>query len=455
MSLIATLLVLQGLASYVFRVRATAQGAGIRDRALQSIEQLARVERDIDQELILVDQHIDETGVAAMAALEESIARVAADLGQAEVGYAPLVELPDEADSWQRIRTLLVPFEDLGRQAIVLSRSNRDVEARARFDDVMDRYMALHREVLELIEINRKGAEDKIHQIAAIERRTEALIWGTRIFAFVAILLLAGWGARVMAANERQRVENGVLEQRNRDLDAFGGRVAHDLKNVLEPLEYSAAMIRRGDSNPAMLRIADRIERSSRRANATLDALRGLSRGARDVRTGEVARLREAIEGALEELALQAAEGKVELEVGEIPDVRVCCDGDLLHIVFANLIGNGIKYLAGRPDRRVRVTAHVERSACCVEVEDTGPGIPPWAQEKIFEPFFRLPGEKVPGEGLGLATVHRIVIARGGRIAVDSDVERGARFRVWLPVVPATEKQASPPGEESTLSHHP
>jgi signal transduction histidine kinase len=204
-----------------------------------------------------------------------------------------------------------------------------------------------------------------------------------------------------------------------------------------------------------MLKIADRIERSSRRANATLDALRAISRGTRVARTGEVGRLRAVLEGAREELSQQAADLNVVLDVGEIPEVCVCCDADLLHIVFTNLIGNAIKFLAGRPERRVRISAQVESSFCWVEVEDTGPGIPRWAHEKIFEPFFRMPDAEVPGEGLGLATVRRIVTARGGRIAVESELERGTRFRVWLPVSPSNEKPASRGGEAARLSDRP
>jgi signal transduction histidine kinase len=66
-----------------------------------------------------------------------------------------------------------------------------------------------------------------------------------------------------------------------------------------------------------------------------------------------------------------------------------------------------------------------------IEVEDTGPGIPPDVQEKIFEPFF---STKDGGTGLGLATVHRIIGTHKGRIEVESQLGHGTTMRICLPL---------------------
>jgi signal transduction histidine kinase len=265
----------------------------------------------------------------------------------------------------------------------------------------------------------------------------------------VGVVLVAGWGIRVISSSEKQREANHLLQQRNRDLDAFAGRVAHDLKNALATLPLSASMIRRGRADPALLAIADRVERSSRRANATINALRALSQVVPGAHVEETGRLRPAITSAREELAQQAAALDVSLEVEEVPDVYVRCDVDLLHIVFANVLGNAIKFLTGRAERRVCISTHLLGSSCCVQVEDTGPGVPAWALDKIFEPFFRMPGLQVPGEGLGLATVQRIVAARGGSITVESELGRGTRFNVCLPLTPSPEPEPGPSHGES------
>ena len=70
-------------------------------------------------------------------------------------------------------------------------------------------------------------------------------------------------------------------------------------------------------------------------------------------------------------------------------------------------------------------------------IDDTGPGIPDAARERIFEPFFRVPGTTQPGTGIGLATVRRILEAHGGRISVDDTEGPGSSFLIWLPLADA------------------
>ena len=153
----------------------------------------------------------------------------------------------------------------------------------------------------------------------------------------------------------------------------------------------------------------------------------------------------------MDELAPLAATLGISFEVEEVPDLQVRCSPGLLHIVLANLCGNAVKYLEGQAERRVRISAQRDDSWCRIEVEDTGPGIPIEAQEKIFEPFFRVEGTRAPGTGVGLATVRRILDARGGRIAVESAEGRGSRFLVWLSLAPSADDR--PPMREPEVRH--
>jgi signal transduction histidine kinase len=71
-----------------------------------------------------------------------------------------------------------------------------------------------------------------------------------------------------------------------------------------------------------------------------------------------------------------------------------------------------------------------------VAVRDTGPGISPEEQERIFDRFYRgslTESGHVPGTGLGLSMVPEIVRAHGGRVTVESQLDEGSTFRVWLP----------------------
>jgi signal transduction histidine kinase len=85
----------------------------------------------------------------------------------------------------------------------------------------------------------------------------------------------------------------------------------------------------------------------------------------------------------------------------------------------------------------VRVTACLAASECELVIEDTGPGIPEDELPRIFIPFYRGSKNTAPGTGIGLATVERIVRAHGGRIVTESQLGKGTRFRIFLPLAKA------------------
>ena len=120
----------------------------------------------------------------------------------------------------------------------------------------------------------------------------------------------------------------------------------------------------------------------------------------------------------------------------EIPEIR-CLPGQL-NQVFMNLLVNAAQAIDQRGE--VGVRAWVEGEEVCVEVADTGCGMPPEVVRRIFEPFFTTkPAGK--GTGLGLSISYGIVKRHGGHIEVDSEVGRGTTFRVVLPVIGPSEAE--------------
>jgi signal transduction histidine kinase len=235
----------------------------------------------------------------------------------------------------------------------------------------------------------------------------------------------------------RQRIELEQSLERvaasNRDLDAFAGRVAHDLKNILAPLPMAADRLKLANDDK-FTKLAERLERLGTRAADMTDSLLAFSRAVHLPASNESAPVSHVVHDVLEQLepSIAAADATIELDLDE--RVRVGCSPGLLTVVMTNLVSNAVKFLERESQRQVRIEAHERTRWCELIVADTGPGIPQSALGKIFEPFYRLPSSRAAGSGIGLATVQRIVQAHGGRIVVDSRVGEGTRFHVWLPL---------------------
>jgi signal transduction histidine kinase len=128
-----------------------------------------------------------------------------------------------------------------------------------------------------------------------------------------------------------------------------------------------------------------------------------------------------------------AAEAGSAIELDTVGPTLGWWDRSRVDQVVTNLVGNAVKYAGGAPIRvsigsgtsgNVRLTVH-----------DQGPGIPPEDQERIFEQFERaIDSDSMPGMGLGLWLVRRIVTAHGGAVSIDSAPGSGATFSVLLPV---------------------
>ncbi|HZH14295.1 MAG TPA: ATP-binding protein [Archangium sp.] len=137
-------------------------------------------------------------------------------------------------------------------------------------------------------------------------------------------------------------------------------------------------------------------------------------------------------------------------EYGPVPDVLA--DGSRLGQVFINLLVNAAQAIPeGHADRHeIRLRTWAEERTVCVEVQDTGHGIPPELLGRIFDPFFTTKAVG-KGIGLGLSISHGLVTALGGELSVESELGRGSVFRVRLPMAPAGLTASSPPPPQAAL----
>ena len=146
------------------------------------------------------------------------------------------------------------------------------------------------------------------------------------------------------------------------------------------------------------------------------------------------------VEEAYTTMQPHAAKSKVDLVVElETGLPAAVFDSDRIMQVLTNLISNAIKFT--REGGRVLLSVQRREEHLAIKISDTGYGIPKEDLPKLFNRFFRVqrPGKEIKGTGLGLAIVSKIVTGHGGRIEVESELDKGTTFTVLLPLtVPPT-----------------
>ncbi len=123
---------------------------------------------------------------------------------------------------------------------------------------------------------------------------------------------------------------------------------------------------------------------------------------------------------------------------GELAALDILGVAKLMRRLLRNLLENARRYGAASGLRDIVLRLRREGTEVVLQVCDRGPGVPPDQCERIFEPFYRLPGasEREGGVGLGLALVKSIAARHGGRVRCEPREGGGACFTVWLPAAP-------------------
>lgn len=146
----------------------------------------------------------------------------------------------------------------------------------------------------------------------------------------------------------------------------------------------------------------------------------------------DVVSIRHVVTDVIKDLEPVAKEKAISLQAHSITDVPVRADRDKLEQVLRNLIGNALKFTS---QGQVVVQSEItEVGQMTITVMDTGCGIPPDHQQKVFNIFHRAPSGVPEGAGLGLAIAKGLVELQGGQIWVQSEPGRGSRFSFTLPV---------------------
>ncbi len=130
---------------------------------------------------------------------------------------------------------------------------------------------------------------------------------------------------------------------------------------------------------------------------------------------------------------------KVNKKFSELPPIT--CSPSQINQVFLNLITNAAQVLPPQGGE-ISLVTRPEKNGIAIDVADNGTGIPPEVLPKIFDPFFTTK-EIGKGTGLGLSISYQIIKDHGGQISVETQVGRGTRFTVWLPLAPPSDSKLS------------
>lgn len=233
------------------------------------------------------------------------------------------------------------------------------------------------------------------------------------------------------AVEELERTQH-ELQRSNEVLTAFAGQVAHDLRNPLSAVQMSLEMLEDQSAAPdpaTMTYVVERARSGAGRMQQLIDDLLSYARVG-----GQMARVPVDLGAVMADVCsdLAVALDGAEVTVGHLPTV----EGDpvQLRAVLQNLVVNSAKFT--RPGEKARIEVRGGRldDRWRVEVVDHGLGVPEEDRERVFAPLARAHGhEDVEGQGIGLATVRRIIDAHRGRIGIAETPGGGATVWIELP----------------------
>ena len=228
---------------------------------------------------------------------------------------------------------------------------------------------------------------------------------------------------------------NALLERLRLALETqrrFTADAAHELRSPLTALQMQLDLVERAQTPEAAQKAIAGLRSAMRRAARLVDQLLTMARLDPDATPEDLVEVDlAAIAATVAAEQEPLAEAKrVELRLGEMRSVTVRGRPSALHALVRNLVDNALRYTP--PGGRVTVAVR----GTCLEVEDTGPGIPASERERVLDRFYRMPGSSAEGSGLGLAIVRQVAQAHGAELLLgESDGGRGLRVAVRFPTL--------------------
>jgi signal transduction histidine kinase len=366
--------------------------------------------------------------------------------------YRAQVELPPFAGEVELTRKV---DEAIAPLAVLTERVVREIDAR-HFREAHRRMIHEFHDAVEsaddamerLVDFNSAQAHQRVASIQAARASSALIGWVLSGCSVVLALLATLLAFRALRRHAQLVAERDhLLEARATEMEAFAYRVAHDLRNPLVALSLRimAAEGQQPSSEQLQVLLAKLRARVGHMA-LIIDGLLEFAQAGASPEIASRADVAKVVDDVMEDVQPEAAAAGISVDIERGADsYAVACTPGVLSSVVSNLLRNAIKHAGngGRSARQVVIRTFPRGVRLHVEVEDNGPGVPHELQERIFEPFVRATDSRVPGIGLGLSTVKRLVTAHGGQVGVKSEVGVGACFWFELPIAPSDSPQGS------------
>jgi signal transduction histidine kinase len=407
----------------------------IAGNAMPSVVNLSRARGDLRAMEVVLQREVETPGVRAEP---DSLPALYQSFVASLASYAALPFFPGERQLFAEADLAKAEFErdsmaaraaaDAGDRAAAQSALHRAMRASGELDTLLQHIVVINAE---------QGERVGLHLTAL---RREIVMRTMLVDGMVSLLA----GAGTLIAILMWRRSTRAIQERSSELDLFAGRVAHDLLSPLNAvtLGLKAAEAHVGDE-PAGIRVLERSTRAVARVRDLVTGLLEFARAGAPLSAGPGADVDETIRGVIDCVEAEAAGAGIELSVSAESHFRVACSPGVLSSLVQNLVRNAVKYIGETPTKRVHVGVRCHGRYVRVQVDDNGPGVPADMQEKVFEPFVR-GTSALPGAGLGLATVKKLVEAHHGSVGCKSAGGAGSTFWFELPRCPDAPAGSAP-----------
>lgn len=231
---------------------------------------------------------------------------------------------------------------------------------------------------------------------------------------------------------------NTELERSNRELQDFASVASHDLQEPLRKIQaFGDRLASSTDLSGDSQLYLDRMLNAAGRMRVLIEDLLTFSRVTTKAQPFKRVSLKRIVNEVIADLEIRIAETGTKVTVGRLPAIEA--DATQMRQLFQNLLSNAIKFRAEGTEPRIRVYSTIDdsgdRSLLNISVTDNGIGFDQKYADRIFTIFQRLHGRnEYEGTGIGLAVVRKIAERHGGTVSATSEIGKGSRFDIVLPV---------------------